>query len=154
MMVRIVSIGSKRSVTLTSCGIGMVAPLSSSILRISKWFLKNYDCLFLWIRSLTRWPLVTDQGGQDPQDDEDDCLFCGRQLVTDEWPGRSRWSRWPVGGEDEGSDVRREVGCGVVHALPGVRLQQHFSSSKSYYPVFCLDLFEKIGPLGDGLLVE
>ena len=68
----------------------MVAPLSSSILRISKWFLENYDCLFLWIRSLTRWPLVTDQGGQDPQDDEDDCLFCGRQLTC----GRRGWGEW------------------------------------------------------------
>ena len=57
MMVRIVSIGSKRSVTLTSCGIGMVAPLSSSILRISKWFLENYDCLFF---GLGGWQLVID----------------------------------------------------------------------------------------------
>ena len=39
--VRSVLAGALRGITFTSCGIGMVAPRSSSIFRISKWFLKE-----------------------------------------------------------------------------------------------------------------
>ena len=88
MMVRIVSIGSKRSVTLTSCGIGMVAPLSSSILRISKWFLEDYDCLFC---GLGGWQLVIDNVTKEVKMIK---MTCGRR-GWEEWcpPWSWQWSR-------------------------------------------------------------